>query len=338
MGKGPSKNKVPFWTPADGHLRPLLSPKILEMLIAFLRFLPPKPTTASLHLTPRKALYFLTAPKRWLQRTWSVVIVVVFSLTLGMPWSLWFSPKVNLSAALSSPAWAHPLGTDNLGRDLLARTGEALLGAVLPLWCGVLAATLLGMGLSLIMICLLRRQIWRPFVAWFDLVAAGVVSIPVCLAAFAWAALRERAGLVPVIYTLSTVVALRTYLQLRDLYRQDEQLAYWTAHAALGGSLLIRLIRYGLCAAWTQPLAMSLGFHLRTAVAIEASLSYLGFGVQEPSPSFGNMLAAHFDLYLKGQWYVLVILVLGLGVTASLPQAVLTLSRGETRRPRVRYT
>jgi ABC-type dipeptide/oligopeptide/nickel transport system permease subunit len=83
---------------------------------------------------------------------------------------------------------------------------------------------------------------------------------------------------------------------------------------------------------------MSLGFHLRTAVAIEASLSYLGFGIQEPSPSFGNMLAAHFDLYLKGQWYVLGILVLWLGVTAAFPQAVLTLSQSQVRRPRIRYT
>ena len=84
--KGPSKNKVPFWTPADGHLRPLSSPKIREMLIAFLRFLPPKPTTANHHLTPRKALYFLTGPKRFYgggtcglydARTWGLSLVLL---------------------------------------------------------------------------------------------------------------------------------------------------------------------------------------------------------------------------------------------------------------------
>jgi len=58
VAKGPSKNKEPFWAPDDGHLRPLLASKILEILIVFLRFLPPKPTTANHHLTPRKALFF----------------------------------------------------------------------------------------------------------------------------------------------------------------------------------------------------------------------------------------------------------------------------------------
>ena len=53
-------------------------------------------------------------------------------------------------------------------------------------------------------------------------------------------------------------------------------------------------------------------FHMKMAVVIEASLSYLGFGVQEPQASFGNMLASHFELYLRGQWQIMLLIVDGL--------------------------
>ncbi len=259
------------------------------------------------------------------QRACSVLMVVAFALLLCVPWSIWFGARVNLADALALPSLRHPLGADSLGRDLLVRAAEAVLGAVLPLWLGVLVATLVGVLLGIGMICLGTCRLWRPLIASFDAVAVVLVSVPVCLTAFAWAALREHAGLMPVLISLTLVFTLRTYLQVRDLYRKDETLAYWTAHAALGGRLLFRLVSYGIVTSWRRTLATSLGFHLRTAVAIEASLSYLGFGIQEPSASFGNMLAAHFDLFLKGQWYVLVVLIGCLAATAALPRALLIL-------------
>jgi len=259
------------------------------------------------------------------QRACSVLMVVVFALLLCVPWSIWFGTRVNLADALSLPSLRHPLGTDSLGRDLLVRAAEAVLGAVLPLWLGVIVATLAGVVLGIGMICLGTHRLWRPLIASFDAVVVVLVSVPVCLTAFAWAALSEHAGLMPVLVSLTLVFMLRTYLQVRDLYRRDATLAYWIAHAALGGSLLFRLVSYGIQTAWRRTLAMSLGFHLRTAVAIEASLSYLGFGIQEPSASFGNMLAAHFDLFLKGQWYVLGVLIVCLAATAALPRALLIL-------------
>lgn len=262
--------------------------------------------------------------RHW-QRAWSALIVVVFALLLCVPWSTWLGTRVNLADALALPSQRHPLGTDSLGRDLVVRAAEAVLGAVLPLWLGVLVATIVGVVLGIGVICLGTSRLWRPLIASFDAVVVVVVSVPVCLTAFAWAALSEHAGLIPVLFSLAVVFMLRTYLQVRDLYRKDEALAYWTAHAALGGSLLFRLLGYGIQTGWRRTLAMSLGFHLRTAVAIEASLSYLGFGIQEPSASFGNMLAAHFDLFLKGQWYVLVVLIVCLAMTAALPTALLIL-------------
>jgi len=68
-----------------------------------------------------------------------------------------------------------------------------------------------------------------------------------------------------------------------------------------------------------------LGFQLRVAVAAEASLSFLGFGIQEPQPSFGNMLSSHFDLYLKGHWSVLLVIVGGLALAALFPASLAAL-------------
>jgi peptide/nickel transport system permease protein len=254
-------------------------------------------------------------------------IVGAFLLLALAPWDVLVSQKIDLVNMLGPPSSAHPLGTDNLGRDLLGRLAAAVRGGVLPLWGGVLVGCMAGGTAALVaIVAQARGPLARGATAVVDALTAALASIPVGLLAFAWAAWQERAGLLPVLGSLSGLFAARTYLELRDLHRRDVRLGYWTAHAALGGSLWQRVTRYGLLSGWLRPLATTLGFHLRAAVAIEASLSYLGFGLQEPQASFGNMLASHFDLYLKGHWSVLAAIVACLAATAAFPASVVRLA------------
>ena len=122
---------------------------------------------------------------------------------------------------------------------------------------------------------------------------------------------------------LGALFMVRTCLYVRDLYRQDRWLEYWQARAAMGGRLVPTLVEYGIRRSWAPHLGETLGFHLRAAVAIEASLSYLGFGIQEPGASFGNMLASHFDSYLKGEWWPLLVICAGLTISFLTPPACL---------------
>ena len=70
----------------------------------------------------------------------------------------------------------------------------------------------------------------------------------------------------------------------------------------LGGSKLTRVIKYGVFRSWKKEIVEMFFIHLQLAFIIEVSLSYLGFGVQEPNPSFGNMFKSHFDLILRGDF------------------------------------
>lgn len=251
-----------------------------------------------------------------------VLCVVAFLALVIFPWGDFLGRGMSLSSMLQPPSFVHPLGTDNLGRDLLVRCADAVRGAVLPLWFGVLVATLCGVALAILSITLESHRTWGYFSLWLQGFAAILASIPVGIAAFAWAVYSEKAGLGPVLFAVSVLFFVRAFLQSIDLYRHDKFLGYWEAHRAIGGSQLSRLLKYGLRYSWKWRLADGFGFHLRAAVAIEASLSYLGFGIQEPNASFGNMLASHFDAYLKGDFHSLVIIVLMLALTAAFPASL----------------
>jgi ABC-type dipeptide/oligopeptide/nickel transport system permease subunit len=160
-----------------------------------------------------------------------------------------------------------------------------------------------------------------------DIAAVSLATIPAGVMAFAWGAVRERVDLLGVMWTLGILFAVRMYLLVRDLDRRDQKLGYWTAHEALGGTTLSRIWHYGIRGGWSGELMESLWLNLRVAVAIEAAVSYLGFGVAEPAPSFGNMLATHFDYYLKGHVGVVIPIILGLALTAMVPGAFVRMCR-----------
>ena len=246
-------------------------------------------------------------------------IVTVFLLCVLLPWESWLGTRPNLALMSETISWSHPLGFDNLGRDLLARVAAAFRGAVLPLWAAVAGGAIFGVILGW-----LATLVAKPkFVLVLDAFMTLICALPVGILAFAWAALREEAGLLSVLASMTPLATALAYMRFRDLVRRDASLAYWEAHHAAGGALSDRLIRYGVVGAWSQPILQLLGFLLRVAIAVESALSYLGFGVVEPQPSLGNILAAHFELYLRGEWRVLAVISAALALAAAFPGALI---------------
>lgn len=257
-------------------------------------------------------------------RAW--IGLLFFALLAGVPWGRYFSANVDLTQMNAASSWTHPLGTDNLGRDLLVRLSEAVKGAILPLWCVTLLASAIGtwggywvcrwMGAA-------KNEHWPMFiVSCCSLVAA----VPIGLIVFFVAALIGSTGLFPVLIALASLVLVRSGGLVLELYGRDNKLGYWQAHAASGGSLASRLWTYGLLGGWRKAILDSLCLHLRVGVTIEASLSYLGFGIAEPQASLGNILASHFDSSLKGSWWIPCITVVVLGFTAKVPSMVTKVS------------
>jgi len=253
--------------------------------------------------------------KRWLD----ITVVILFACAVLFPLFTSVETQVNLAAILTTPSLEHPLGTDNLGRDLLFRILQVFQTTVLPLWGIVVSTSLIGLLLSVLTICLLQflgRDYLLSVPYFFALV---VTSVPVGIAALLWSVALERTSLWNVALALGSLFSLRLYLQVLDHYQQDRRLAFWQAHQSLGGTLIQRLLNYGILTTWRKNIFEVFCFHLQAAIVIEAGLSYLGFGIQEPNPSFGNMLASHYDTYLRGDWWVLSVIVAALGISALFP-------------------
>lgn len=260
----------------------------------------------------------LLALKDWL-------IVAAFLLLLIFPWADFFSGKVSIMHQLEWPSKSHWLGTDNLGRDLLVRLGVTVRETVLPLWSGVLAMALIGSLLAAVLCAASRRVAWLQSLT--DGALSGAAGVPVALFAFFLAVIFETNQMWMVVVSIGLILSVHSFLFLRGLYARSERLGYWQAHHALGGPKFGRIIRYGITGDWFQDLTANLAFYLKVAVTVEASLSYLGFGVQEPQPSFGNMLASHFDSYMRGNWLVLVVITVGLVLCAATPAAFVRICR-----------
>ncbi|GAA4558363.1 ABC transporter permease [Planotetraspora kaengkrachanensis] len=187
------------------------------------------------------------------------------------------------AATLAPPSAAHPMGTDDLGRDALARIAS---GARISLQAGVLS-TLVAMAAG-IPIGLLAGFYRR----WLDPLVGRLVDVTLAFPFLVFAV-----GLAAIIGpSLTGVVLALGFAQLPAVIRitRGEVLAikemdYVSAAIADGATDGHILLRYVLpnCAG---PLIVQATVAIPTAIIGEATLSFLGLGVQPPTPSWGVML------------------------------------------------
>jgi len=252
----------------------------------------------------------------------TISIVILFFLICFMPWAKFSDVEgMNLSLGLSAPSYDHLLGTDELGRDMLLRFSSAYRDCILPLWFFVGTAFLVGSGLSFVSI--ISSQRW---VRWIGKMVGGsaflFALIPLGVTVFSFSVYFQKNGLWAVIYSIFVVVFAKSYINIQQLYQRDYRQLYWDAHQAIGGSLISRVWRYGICQQWSRQLVYELIFYLKVSVIAEVSVSYLGFGTQEPNASIGNILASHFSESLRGPTHVVVVTWLALLLAVSVPDLI----------------
>lgn len=212
-----------------------------------------------------------------------VLVAAFLLLALAGPLVTGDPSAQDYAATLAPPSPAHPLGTDDLGRDALARIAS---GARISLQAGVLS-TLLAMAAG-IPIGLLAGFYRR----WLDPVVMRLVDVTLAFPFLVFAV-----GLAAIIGpSLTGVVLALGFSQLPAVIRitRGEVLAikemdYVSAAIADGASDGHILLRYVLpnCA---SPLIVQATVAIPTAIIGEATLSFLGLGVQPPTPSWGVML------------------------------------------------
>lgn len=206
-------------------------------------------------------------------------------LALLAPWIAPYSPTAqDFTAILEPPRAAHWLGTDDIGRDILSRL---IHGAPASLYASLLAvsiATAIGAPLGLL----------AGFLgSWPDTIIGRVVdtlmSFPgIVLAIGVTGALGIGLtnGMIAVGIVFSPIMARLARAQ--TLVVKNE--LYVDAARCFGASTW-RLLRRHILPNAVQPLIVQITLLLAAALLAEASLSFLGLGVQPPQPSWGGMLA-----------------------------------------------
>jgi len=209
-----------------------------------------------------------------------IVLMTIFDETLAPQGP----SEVSVEDRLQSPSWAHPFGTDDLGRDILSRV---ILGAGVSLRVGFLAV-----GIALVigtLIGLLAGYYGR----WVDDVLMRVMDMlfafPAVLLAIAILAVRgagsgNTALAIGIVYIpIFARVTRASVLGVREE-------VYVRASRSVGASDFRLLTRHVLPNA-APPIIVQTSISLAFAVLAEAALSFLGLGTQPPNPSWGLMLA-----------------------------------------------
>ncbi len=209
--------------------------------------------------------------------------------------------------------WAHPFGTDNLGRDYLSRT---LYGAQIALLIGVsvmVISGLIGTGLGLMA---------GYFGGKVDLAVTFIVTtrlaMPVVLAALAVVAM-VGSSLVIVILVLGLLKWDRFAVVMRSATLQVRSQEYVAAAQAAGASTA-RIIFGEILPNVLPHLIVVATVEAGSAILLEAALSFLGLGVQPPLPSWGLMISEAKAFMFFSFWLIaipgtaLALLVLGVNL------------------------
>lgn len=208
----------------------------------------------------------------------------------------------SLSLRLMPPFWeeggslSHPLGTDPLGRDILARL---MFGARVSLLVAACALVLGGMGGALI--GLVSGYLGGKIDALLMRIADATLAFPIILLAILLVA-TIGAGLANVIYAIAMVLWARYARIIRGevlaLREQD-----FIAKARVVGCSHFRIMAVHLFPNVVNTLTVLITLQVGWVIIVEASLSFLGAGVPPPTPAWGSMVSDGRD-YIVDAWWV----------------------------------
>jgi peptide/nickel transport system permease protein len=242
--------------------------------------------------------------------SWRALLTGVTILGLiALPRLGWLDPYgVDLDALLRPPVLAHPLGTDQAGRDMLARLvvgaagtlGVGLLGATLAVAIGILLGFLAGLAGGRVDAVLMRT-------------VDGMLAFPTLFVILIAAALVPP-GPGPLVLMLG----LTGWMEVARLMRARvlEGLAAPFVEAARAvGATPARIAARHLVPYSAGVLAVAWLVQFSRAILAEATVSFLGFGIAPPTPTWGNLLVGAQHYAYTAPWLAI---APGVAITATL--------------------
>ena len=233
------------------------------------------------------------------------VIVLMALAAIFAPWVTPYDPlAVNYESMLAAPSWQHWMGTDSFGRDVMTRViygaRTALAVGFLASFAGSTAGAVIGV-------------VSAYFGGKIDMVIQGVMDIllsfPIIVLALTVVAMLGQNVVFGVDVNLIIAISIPMIPRVGRVVRASalaiRELPYIDAARAAGFSNT-RIIFRHMVPNVVAPYLIMLTAYVAQAILSEASLSFLGLGVTEPTASWGLMLSgAAADFYQQAPWMII---------------------------------
>lgn len=241
-------------------------------------------------------IHFLRSPARRFLLAGGGILLVLALAAAAAPLIAPHDPEaMDVAQVLGAPSWAHPFGSDVLGRDVLTRVIFGLRASLLVSISAVAASVALAVPLGLVA---------GYFGRWLD----GAISrtldmilvLPAMLLAITFIAILGpgsaiAAIAIAVIYLPILARVMRTSTLV--VSRHD-----YVAGARARGASHLRVIVTHVAPNALGPVIVQASILSAFALQLEAGLSFLGLGTQPPTPSLGGMLADGRDVLGQAPW------------------------------------
>jgi peptide/nickel transport system permease protein len=252
-----------------------------------------------IHSSAGTALHMFIS-RRSLGAAGALIIILMALAALLANWLAPYDPLANdFSAMLQAPGWHHWLGTDSFGRDVLSRI---LYGARTALWIGfcssmigTTAGTIIGVSSAYFGGRVdLSTQRLMDIILSFPLIVLALVVVAIM-----------GSGIWNVIFAIAVPMIPRAALVVRSSALALRQMLFVEAALTLGSSHWRIIFRHMLPNVMAPYLILLTAF-LGQAILLEASLSFLGLGVAEPTAAWGLMLrGAAVEFAERAPWMAL---------------------------------
>ncbi len=239
--------------------------------------------------TTLRGLFWRRFKRNKLAVAGGIIVVLLFLIALLAPIISPYNPdNIDRRHILEAPGPDHPFGTDDLGRDVLSRM---IFGSRISLAVGFVAvgiSTLLGM---------IAGALAGYYGGWPDRIAMRFIDIMLSIPTF-FLILAVIAFIGPSIWNIMAVIGLTSWMGVARLVRAEflslKEREFVLAARAVGASDLRIIFRHVMINSMA-PVLVSAILGVAGAVLVESALSFLGIGVQPPTPSWGNILTLGKD-------------------------------------------
>jgi peptide/nickel transport system permease protein len=258
-----------------------------------------------------KKIYWKRFKRNKLSVAGGIIVLILFLIAVFAPFISPYDPyEIDRTQILEPPSSTHPFGTDDLGRDVMSRM---VYGSKISLAVGFVAigiATLIGMILG---------ALSGYYGGWIDRVIMRFIDIMLSIPTFflilaviafidpnLWYVILPRlisktlesVIMDPNILNIMIVIGFTSWMSVARLVRAEflslKEREYVLAARALGAKNM-RIIFKHIMVNSMAPVLVSAVLGIAAAILVESALSFLGLGVQPPTPSWGNILALGKD-------------------------------------------